>query len=90
MERCNFLSRVLPKENFREQILAIAEEAAKFSLEATKTTKELIRGVDRKFLEEVNELEMEKLGERMASPDSLEAIMRFVGKLFHNGKNSKS
>ncbi|KAI8141014.1 ClpP/crotonase-like domain-containing protein [Fennellomyces sp. T-0311] len=78
MERCGFLSRILPKENFREQVLAIAEDAAKFSLEATKVTKELVRGFDRKFLEEVNELEMEKLAERMGSPDSFEAIMRFV------------
>ena len=79
MERCGLLSRILPKENFREQVLAIAEETAKFSLEAMKVTKELVRGYDREFLEQVNANEMERLGERMASPDSLESIMKFVG-----------
>ncbi|KAI9272995.1 ClpP/crotonase-like domain-containing protein [Phascolomyces articulosus] len=89
MERCNFLTRLLPKENFREQVLAIAEETAKFSVEAMKVTKELIRGYDRKFLEEVNEVEMERLAERMASPDSLESILRFVEESKNKKKKSK-
>lgn len=79
MEECNFL-RCLPAENFRENVLALAENAAKFSLEAMKVTKELIRSVDRELLLKVNEIEMEKLAERMESSDSLESIMAFVGK----------
>lgn len=79
MEECNFL-RCLPAENFRENVLALAENAAKFSLEAMKVTKELIRNVDRELLLKVNEIEMEKLAERMESSDSLESIMAFVGK----------
>ncbi|KAI9484817.1 ClpP/crotonase-like domain-containing protein [Zychaea mexicana] len=78
MESCNFLTRILPKENFREQVLAIAEETAKFSVEAMKVTKGLVRGNDIEFLENVNKVEMEALAERMASPDSLESILRFV------------
>lgn len=79
MEACGFLSRIIPKDKFRETVLALAEDAAKFSTEAIKVTKELVRGFDRKFLEHVNDVEMDRLAERMASPDSLESIMRFVG-----------
>ncbi|KAI9313593.1 ClpP/crotonase-like domain-containing protein [Dichotomocladium elegans] len=78
MEQIGFISRTFPKENFREQMLTIAEEGAKFSLEAMKVTKDLIHGYERKFLEKVNDIEMERLGERMASPDSLQSILRFV------------
>lgn len=79
MEACGFISQIIPKENFREQILAIAEQASAFSPEAMKVTKDLIRENERKFLEQVNDIEMERLAERMASPDSLESILRFVG-----------
>lgn len=80
MEDCGFVSRIIPKENFREQILAIAEDASAFSPEAMRVTKDLIRENERKFLEQVNDVEMERLAERMASPDSLESILKFVGK----------
>lgn len=80
MEACGFISQIIPKENFREQILAIAEQTSTFSPEAMKVTKDLIRENERKFLEQVNDIEMERLAERMASPDSLESILRFVGR----------
>ena len=79
MEACGFVSRIIPKENFREEILAIAENASAFSPEAMKVTKDLIRENERKFLEQVNDVEMERLAERMGSPDSLESILKFVG-----------
>ncbi|CDH53880.1 enoyl-delta isomerase mitochondrial [Lichtheimia corymbifera JMRC:FSU:9682] len=78
MEDCGFVSRIIPKENFREQILAIAEDASAFSPEAMRVTKDLIRENERKFLEQVNDVEMERLAERMASPDSLKSILKFV------------
>lgn len=80
LEKCGFLSRLLPAEGFREQVLALAEESAKFSVEAMKVTKGLIRDVDRELLEKTNEVEMKCLIERMMSPDSLESIMKFLGK----------
>jgi peroxisomal 3,2-trans-enoyl-CoA isomerase len=80
MVDCGFVSRILPTEGFRETVLDLAANAAKFSGEALKVTKDLIRGVERDLLEQVNQKEMNALGERMASSDSLESIMRFLGK----------
>ncbi|ORY93478.1 ClpP/crotonase-like domain-containing protein [Syncephalastrum racemosum] len=84
LEKCSFLSRLLPAEGFREQVLALAEESAKFSVEAMKVTKGLIRDVDRELLEKTNEIEMKCLIERMMSPDSLESIMKFLAHLCAN------
>jgi peroxisomal 3,2-trans-enoyl-CoA isomerase len=80
MVDCGFVSRILPSEGFRETVLDLAANAAKFSGEALKVTKDLIRDVDRDLLEQVNQREMAALGERMASSDSVESIMRFLGK----------
>lgn len=80
MVDCGFVSRTFPTETFREQILEIAGDAAKLSTDALKVTKDLIRNVERELLEKINQEEMRMLGERMASSDSLESIMRFVGK----------
>jgi len=80
MVDCGFVSRIVPTEGFRETILGLAGEASKFSAEALKVTKDLIKGVDRDLLEEVNQREMKALGERMGSSDSVESIMRFLGK----------
>ncbi|KAG0178489.1 Enoyl-CoA delta isomerase 2, mitochondrial [Apophysomyces sp. BC1021] len=78
MRDCGMISRLISAENFRETVLGYAEEAAKFSLEAMKVTKELVRRVDREILLQANEEEIERLAERMSSQDSLESIMRFV------------
>ncbi|KAI7903491.1 ClpP/crotonase-like domain-containing protein [Cokeromyces recurvatus] len=75
---CGLISRLIPAETFRDTILDLAGEAAKFSTEALKVTKGLIRDVDRDVLEQVNQAEMKALGERMSSSDSLESIMRFI------------
>jgi peroxisomal 3,2-trans-enoyl-CoA isomerase len=80
MVDCGFVSRILPTEGFREQVLKLAGNAANFSAEALKVTKDLIKGIDRELLEKVNQEEMRMLGERMASSDSVESIMRFMGK----------
>lgn len=77
---CGLISRLIPSDKLRESVLEIAANASKFSTEAMKVTKELIRGVDREQLIAVNQAEMTALGERMASSDSLESIMRFLGK----------
>lgn len=80
MVDCGFVSRILPTETFREQILEIAGDAAKLSPDALKVTKDLIKDNDRELLEKINQEEMRMLEIRMASTDSLESIMRFVGK----------
>ncbi|KAI8877564.1 ClpP/crotonase [Backusella circina FSU 941] len=78
LERCNFISRLIPKDSFRTDVLALAEDAAKFSVEAMKVTKELVRGVDRDLLLEVNDVEMKRLTEIMASKESQDRVMQFV------------
>jgi peroxisomal 3,2-trans-enoyl-CoA isomerase len=80
MVDCGFVSRLIETENFRQKVLEIANEAAQFSVEAVKTTKRLIRGVDIELLEQVNVEEIKALKGRMESPDSLESIMKFIGK----------
>ncbi|ORX58166.1 ClpP/crotonase [Hesseltinella vesiculosa] len=77
MEECNFL-RVLPSEGFHDQVIKLAAQASNFSLEALKVTKSLVRGVDRELLHKTNTDEMDRLAERMVSPDSLESIMKFM------------
>lgn len=80
MVDCGFISRTFPVEGFREKILELAGNASEFSSEALKCTKDLIKGLDRELLDKVNQEEMKMLGERMASSDSVESIMRFMGK----------
>lgn len=79
MEQCGFISRILPVEGFREHVLKLAADTAKFSLDAMKTTKKLVRDIDREMLLRVNEEEIDRLAERMASPESIESILKFVG-----------
>lgn len=80
MEQCGFISRILPEERFHEHVLKLATDAAKFSLEALKTTKKLVRDVDREMLMKVNEVEIDRLAERMVSPDCIAQMLAFVGK----------
>ena len=75
---CGMVSRILPAEEFHGRVLALAEEAAKFSGEAIAISKRLIRDVDRQLLLNTNEIEMIKLDERSRSKDSQDAIMRFM------------
>ncbi|KAL1929046.1 hypothetical protein VTP01DRAFT_2105 [Rhizomucor pusillus] len=78
LEQCGLVGRILPAEGFLKAVLAIAEDAAKFSPAAIATTKELVRRVDRDLLLQVNEEEMARLEERRASKESRESIMNFV------------
>ncbi|CEG70135.1 hypothetical protein RMATCC62417_06084 [Rhizopus microsporus] len=87
MVDCGFVSRLIETENFRQKVLEIANEAAQFSVEAVKTTKRLIRGVDIELLEQVNVEEIKALKGRMESPDSLESIMKFIEETKRKKKN---
>ncbi|CAM0138113.1 hypothetical protein VKS41_001341 [Umbelopsis sp. WA50703] len=78
LEKCGFIGRILPAENFHEAVLKHATEAAQFSLGAIKTTKKLSRDVDREMLLKLNEEELDRLAERMISPESIESILNFV------------
>ncbi|RCH86379.1 Enoyl-CoA delta isomerase 2, mitochondrial [Rhizopus stolonifer] len=76
--QCGFVSRLLSTDNFHEQVMDLAEEAAKFSTGALRVSKKLIRDVDREQLMQVNAVEMEELTKRMSSQDSIDSILSFV------------
>ncbi|KAI8388109.1 ClpP/crotonase-like domain-containing protein [Radiomyces spectabilis] len=78
LERCGLISRIFPAENFLQTVLTIAEDCAKFSVDAMKITKELIRGIDRDLLLEVNAREMQQLLERMRSQNAIDTLNQFV------------
>ena len=76
----NIVSRSYPAENFRETVLSLAEDAAKFSADALATTKKLSRDPERDLLHRVNAEETIRLNERQNSKDSIETVIRFAGK----------
>lgn len=78
LEQCGLISRVLPEEGFHEHVLKLATEAAQFSMGALTTTKKLVRDVDREVLLKANDDEFDRLAERVSSPESVEAIRKFV------------
>ncbi|ORX43015.1 ClpP/crotonase [Hesseltinella vesiculosa] len=80
MVQCGFVSRMFSKELLRDKVLALATDAAHFSPEALKVTRELIRGADRAFLHNVNTEEFRNLHQRVQSPESVAALNAFVGK----------
>lgn len=82
MVDCGLVSRLIESDGFRDKVLAIADQAAQFSVSAVRTTKRLIRGIDVELLEKVNREEMHALGERMESAESIESIRQFIGKFF--------
>ncbi|KAG0734477.1 hypothetical protein G6F57_014790 [Rhizopus arrhizus] len=78
MVDCGLISRLIESDGFRDKVLAIADQAAQFSVSAVRTTKRLIRGIDVELLEKVNREEMHALGERMESAESIESIRQFI------------
>ncbi|KAI8580582.1 hypothetical protein K450DRAFT_236323 [Umbelopsis ramanniana AG] len=78
LEQTGFIGRILPAEGFHDHVLKLATDAAKFSLEALKTTKKLVRDADRESLLKVNEVEIQRLAERMASDDCIQRLLEFV------------
>ncbi|KAI9247985.1 ClpP/crotonase-like domain-containing protein [Phascolomyces articulosus] len=78
MVEANMIARIYPAEGFREKILDIAGDAAKFSAEAIATTKKLTRDEMRELLLRVNDREMEAVVNRIRSKDSMEAVQRFT------------
>ncbi|KAG2222157.1 hypothetical protein INT45_007174 [Circinella minor] len=76
----NMVARIYPAEGFRETVLKLAEDAAKFSADALATTKKLSRDAERETLLNVNNAEMAALAIRTTSKDSIETVRRFAGK----------
>ncbi|KAI8145272.1 ClpP/crotonase-like domain-containing protein [Fennellomyces sp. T-0311] len=78
MIESGMVSRHYPEQGFRETVLGLAEEAAKFSAVAIATTKKLSRQPEQEFLFKVNVEEMARLTERTASKESMDTVLRFA------------
>ena len=78
MIESGMVSRHYPEQDFRETVLAIAEETAKYSAIALATTKKLSREPELEFLLKVNTEEMARLTERSGSKESRETVLRFA------------
>ncbi|KAI9349373.1 ClpP/crotonase-like domain-containing protein [Pilaira anomala] len=79
LEAAGLISRTIPVDHFHRDVLRIAEEAAtKFSSEAIRITKKLVRDVDRELLLKVNQEEMAQLTVCARSKASIESMHRFV------------
>ncbi|CAO3691856.1 unnamed protein product [Umbelopsis ramanniana] len=78
LEQTGFIGRILPAEGFHDHVLKLATDAAKFSLEDLKTTKKLVRDADRELLLKVNEVENDRLAERMVSNGTKQKLLEFV------------
>ncbi|KAI8578408.1 hypothetical protein K450DRAFT_247774 [Umbelopsis ramanniana AG] len=76
--KAGFIGEILPEEAFYEDVLKLATNAAQFSLEALKTTKKLIRDVDRELLLKVNNEEFDRLAEKKISQEYFDSVVRFV------------
>lgn len=77
---CGFVSRTIARDKLQEQTLQLAEEASKFSPEALKVTKDLVRQNERPLLHRINDNEMAELHIRVRTPESIASLNSFVGK----------
>ncbi|KAG2172177.1 hypothetical protein INT44_005548 [Umbelopsis vinacea] len=76
--QAKFIGEILPEDAFHEEVVNLATKAAQFSLEALKTTKKLIRDVDRELLLKVNNEEFDRLAERKVSQEHVDSVLRFA------------
>jgi Delta3-Delta2-enoyl-CoA isomerase len=76
--KAGFIGEILPEEAFHEDVMKLATNAAQFSLEALKTTKKLVRDVDRELLLKVNNEEFDRLAERKISQEYYDSVHKFV------------
>ncbi|KAI8805970.1 ClpP/crotonase-like domain-containing protein [Cladochytrium replicatum] len=77
-ERWGFISRILPAENFMEQVMDIAKKAAALPPNAVLQTKNLIKLTMQKELMAANNREIDLLVERMLSDEHQNAVARFL------------
>ncbi|KAJ3112668.1 Enoyl-CoA delta isomerase 2, mitochondrial [Phlyctochytrium bullatum] len=77
-EQMGMITRILPADNFLEQVRAIAKKAATFSPTALAKSKRLIVNQLRDRLIETNRVEMDLVVERMLDPEFAEKVFEFM------------
>ena len=78
LNTAGLITKILPSENFLENVLQVAERMAGYSQSAIRTTRELIRGPLRGRLHEANLRECQALRERDRNNDALPNILAFI------------
>ncbi|KAF2167155.1 hypothetical protein M409DRAFT_22584 [Zasmidium cellare ATCC 36951] len=78
LESAGLVTKILPKENFLEEVLKIARGIVKLPKESLKTNKELMMRNLRGELLETNRMELELLRKQARTQESLGAIAGFA------------
>ncbi|XP_070575750.1 enoyl-CoA delta isomerase 2-like [Ptychodera flava] len=75
-----FVAEVFPDSQFQTEVQKRIKEYAGLPKNSLRLSKELIRGLDRELLHQVNNKEFEVLAETSTSEECLQAIMNFFAK----------
>ncbi|EME41458.1 hypothetical protein DOTSEDRAFT_176606 [Dothistroma septosporum NZE10] len=78
LESAGLVTKILPKENFMQEVLKIAQGVAKLPPQSLKTNKELLMRNLREELLEANRTELELLKKQCRGKESLDAIAGFA------------
>lgn len=78
LESAGLVTKILPKENFLNEVLKIARGVVKLPKESLKTNKKLMMRGLREDLLEANRVELELLRKQARTQESLGAIAGFV------------
>lgn len=78
LESAGLITKILPKENFLEEVLKVARDAVKLPAESLRVNKELIMRGTREELLRVNDVELEMLRKQCHGKESKEAIASFA------------
>ena len=78
LESAGLVTKILPKENFLQEVLKIAQGIAKLPPKSLKINKELMMRTLRKELLEANQIELELLKKQCRGEESRDAIAGFA------------
>ena len=77
LESAGLVTKILPKENFQEEVLKIARGMVKLPKDSLRVNKELMMRTLRAELLETNRVELELLRKQARTEESLGAIRGF-------------
>lgn len=78
LERAGLVNKIIPKENFLEDVRKICGRIAKQPTEALRFNKSLLMRTSRQELLEANEIEVNLLRERARSQEAKSAVSNFL------------
>jgi peroxisomal 3,2-trans-enoyl-CoA isomerase len=78
LEIAGLITKVLPKENFLEDVLKTCDRIARLPSESLKVNKNLFMRASRQELLEANDVELQLLRERARGPEARSAVNAFL------------